>query len=300
MNQEKISIVMSDRRAANAVAGAMQDLIEPPPQALTLFEDPGRGWTIEAYFEETPDAGALGRALSELTGLAVPDVAVAAVPALNWVALSQAALPPVHAGRFTVHGTHDRGRVPHGPNTILIDAGEAFGTAHHATTFGCLAAIDRLTRRRPFTRVLDLGCGSGVLAIAVARAAPKAAIVATDLDPRSVEVAKQNVRQNGTGERIRLHVAQGLDHPAVRAAAPFDLLIANILAEPLIGLAPFIARGVAAGGSLVLSGILIPQAPAVIAAYRDHGFHLVRHDRLAGWSTLEMRRTGIARRRPTP
>jgi ribosomal protein L11 methyltransferase len=212
------------------------------------------------------------------------------VPDLNWVAISQAALPPVHAGRFTVHGSHDKGRIPRGPNTILIDAGEAFGTAHHATTLGCLLAIDRLARSRPFANVLDLGCGSGVLAIAAARSMPAARLIATDMDLQSVTVAAENIRINGTARQISVICANGIAHPDVRRRAPFDLLIANILAGPLVKLAPDLARSVTPGATLVLSGILIPQAHEVIASYLAQGFRLDRHDRIAGWSTLTFSR----------
>ena len=223
-------------------------------------------------------------------GRALPPFVVEDVPDLNWVAISQAALPPVAAGRFVVHGSHDRGRVARGPTTILIDAGEAFGTAHHATTLGCLLAIDRLTRLEAFDTVLDLGCGSGVLAIAVAKALPGADIIATDMDVQSVKVAAENMRVNGVANRIATAVATGVAHPWLRQSPPFGLVVANILAGPLIRLAPALARTVARSGTLLLSGILIPQAPQVIAAYRASGFQLERHDRIVGWSTLTLRR----------
>jgi ribosomal protein L11 methyltransferase len=290
MTARKLTLLTPDREAARIIAATLQDFIEPPPDALTLFEAPEEGWRIEAYFAELPDAEELRSTIAGFTGLDVPHIEVAEVPALNWVAISQAALPPVRAGRFTVHGTHDRGRVARGPNAILIDAGEAFGTAHHATTYGCLAAIDRLTRQRRFMRVLDLGCGSGILAIAVARVMPAAEIVATDMDPTSVEVARQNIAANTAPGRVATYVAAGLGHPRLRRRRPFDLVVANILADPLMRLARDIRRAVAPGGKLVLSGILIPQAPAVIAAFVDQGFALDRHDRVTGWSTLTLSR----------
>lgn len=295
--QRKLVIETRDRDLARTLAGALQDLIEPAPDALTLFEEPAAvpeppTWRIEAYYEPMPEVGPIEAALAAVAGFAPPPVRIVDVPQENWVALSQAALPPVIAGRFTVHGSHDRHRVPRGPNAILIDAGEAFGTAHHATTHGCLEAIDRLTRRRAFANVLDLGCGSGVLAIAVARTLPRSRIMATDLDRQSVVVARENMRANGAGARIRAFVADGLGHPAIRQAGPFDLLIANILAGPLIMLAKSIARAVVPGGSLVLSGLLVPQAPQVIAAYRAAGFRLQAHTRANGWSTLTLRRNG--------
>lgn len=295
--QRKLVIETRDRDLARTLAGALQDLIEPAPDALTLFEEPGPApeparWRIEAYYEPMPQAGATEAALEAVLGKAPPPIHIVDVPQENWVALSQAALPPVIAGRFTVHGSHDRHRVPRGPNAILIDAGEAFGTAHHATTHGCLEAIDLLTRRRRFANVLDLGCGSGVLAIAVARTQPAARILATDLDRQSVVVARENMRANGAGSRIKALVADGLGHPEIRRAGRFDLLIANILAAPLILLARGIARTVRPGGSLVLSGLLVAQAPQVIAAYRAAGFRLAAHRRANGWSTLTLRRNG--------
>jgi len=291
MAHHKLTAAIADRDAAHALAGALQDLVEPPPEALTLFETEGGAlWRVEAYYADLPDPTALNAALAEMTGRNLPALVAEAVPDLNWVALSQAALPPVAAGRFTVHGSHDRGRVPRGPGSILIEAGEAFGTAHHATTHGCLGAIDRITRRRTFGRVLDLGCGSGVLAIAASRALPHARILATDIDAQSAVVARANVRINGAAARIAVRHAGGLAHPAVRAAGPFDLVVANILAGPLIALARQIARIIEPGGTLVLSGLLVPQAAAVSAAYRAAGFHLTRHERIAGWSTLTLTR----------
>lgn len=319
MTQYKLFAVADDRDTARALSGAMQDLLDPAPDALTLFEvvpsDPVTGqsrdpirrdpaarqapghWRIEAYFSEKPDAGAMHRALEAMMDRPLPMLAPEEIPDLNWVALSQAALPPVSAGRFTIHGSHDRHRVPRGPNAILIDAGEAFGTAHHATTFGCLAAIDRLTRRRAFANVLDLGSGSGVLAIAVSRVLPHARILATDIDRQSVAVAASNMRQNGAAARVRVAHADGVGAPVVRERAPFDLVIANILAGPLISLAGDISRIAAPGAALILSGLLTPQAPAVIATYVASGFDLVAHDRITGWSTLTLARRAPPRRR---
>ena len=290
MTLEKITAHFSDRSLAHQVANALQDLIEPAPDALTIFENGTDAWRLEAYFTDGVDADALHAEVSAVLDLTPPPFEMGDVPDLNWVAISQAALPPVSAGRFTVHGSHDRGWVAQGPGAILIDAGEAFGTAHHATTLGCLLAIDRLTRAETFDTVLDLGCGSGVLAIAVAKTLPKARIIATDLDPQSVKVAAENMRLNGVSQRIATAAAYGVNHTWLRQSPPFDLVIANILAGPLIELSPDLARTVTRGGTLILSGLLIPQAPQVIAAYRTAGFHLIRHDRITGWATLTLRR----------
>jgi len=273
------------------IAGALQDLIEPPPEALTVFEDvrgdgvPTR-WRIEAYFDGQRDANALEAELEELLGEPVPAFQSSDVPDLNWVALSQAALPPVRAGRFTVHGSHDQERVPQGPNSILIEAGEAFGTAHHATTYGCLLALDRIGRQRRFRNILDLGCGSGILAIAALRLWPKAKLAGVDIDVQSIAVAKDNARVNGAGRGVRLVAGAGVAEPSIRARAPYDLIVANILAAPLIVLSREIRRVSPEGGVLILSGILNREAPSVIAAYMAQGFLLSTHRRHDGWSVL--------------
>jgi len=289
-----IVIEIADRNGARTLAGALENLIDPPPDALSMFEaaGPGTPWRITAYYGDPPDPGELHASLEAIVGgsFDVPAPRLESVPDLNWVAMSQAALPPVRAGRFTVHGSHDRHRVPQGPGAILIEAGEAFGTAHHATTYGCLLAIDALTSKRRYRNVLDLGCGSGVLAIAVARANPRARILASDIDEASVLVARENVRANRAGTRIRTIAAAGLDDAELRNRRRYDLLIANILAGPLIRLAKDISRAVANGGDLILSGLLTEQAREITATYRAAGFTLKQNTRIAGWSTLVLRR----------
>lgn len=290
MTLQKVVADFIDRDLAHHAASSLQDFTEPAPDALTIFENgPGR-WRLEAFFNDWIDGRDVASEIAAFVGKPLPPFVVENVPDLNWVAISQAALPPVEAGRFVVHGSHDCGRVARGPSTILIDAGEAFGTAHHATTLGCLLAIDRITRVQAFDTILDLGCGSGVLAIALAKALPGADIIATDMDPQSVKVAAANMRLNGVGNRIATAVAAGVNHMWLRQSPPFGLIVANILAGPLIELAPALAKKVTRGGTLLLSGILIPQAPQVIAAYRACGFHILRHDRITGWSTLTLQR----------
>lgn len=291
----RLSIETRERELAHQIAGVLGEVIEPAPDAFSVFEK-GDGWLVEALFEDQPpDAQMLSRQIGDMLAVAPPECRLDEVPDRNWVAISQAALPPVYAGRFTIYGRHDRGRIARGPWTIMIDAGEAFGTAHHATTYGCLLAIDHLTRRRNFKRVLDLGTGSGVLAIALHRALPGARITATDLDERSVEVAHENALINcaasvGGGGRAGLSflAASGFVHPDVRRAGPFDLIVANILAGPLMRLAGDQSKALIRGGALVLSGILNDQAAAVIAQYGAHGFSLSHHARIEGWSTLVM------------
>ena len=288
-------IALDDIGAARSIVGLLEESVMHPPLAVSLFEAPGSGWTIDAYYESE-----IGEAvMAGIVGMAngVTPIAIEVVPDENWVAISQAGLPPVVAGRFLVHGSHDRAVGRHRRDAIEIDAGEAFGTAHHASTLGCLLAIDRLAQRRRFARVLDLGCGSGVLAIAAARVLAKAAIIASDFDPEAVRVATENVRKNALAGRIRLATAPGLDHPALRRRAPFDLLIANILAEPLIALAPRLARAVAPRGVVVLSGIIPSQGAAVSAAYVAAGFARIRRHQLNGWIILTLERRDL---RPLP
>jgi ribosomal protein L11 methyltransferase len=305
MLQQKITVTVADRDEARRIASALSDLIEPGPDALTIFEQPPEGaptdgtfsglgslWRVDAYYEDMPDAVELAGQVGSLLEIPPPALAVEDVPDENWVEISQAALPPVTAGRFTVHGSHDIPNVAQGPNSILIDAGEAFGTAHHQTTFGCLLAIDELTRRQSFNSVLDLGCGSGVLAIAVARVLPHAQITASDLDATSVAVAIANMKANGVGRRIKCVAANGLDHKDLRGPEQFDLIIANILAWPLIMLAPSIARAAMPGATIVLSGLLECQSPEVLAVYTGFGFVVRQHKRVNGWSTLVLARRG--------
>lgn len=284
----KLSVRTTDLGMAQAISTTLEGA-EPALDAVTLFEDGAGAWRIEAYTQCRADAEAAAAALRTDIGRPIANVALEDLPDLNWVAVSQAALPPVIAGRFVVHGSHDRARIPYGPRAILVDAGEAFGTAHHATTLGCLLAIDKLARTGSYRRVLDLGCGSGVLAIAAARAMRGAQVIASDSDPLAVEVARANADANGA-RRIATACAVGLEHPWLRHAAPFDLIIANILAGPLRMLAGDVSKSLRRGGSVVLSGILTKEAAAVIAAYAAHGFALVQHRRIGDWSTLTLRK----------
>ncbi|MEO0672021.1 MAG: 50S ribosomal protein L11 methyltransferase [Pseudomonadota bacterium] len=297
------------RSDAFRIAAFLEELAVPSPTAVSIFEV-GDGWQIDAYFEhddapddeaklsdavttlrdEAPDGGRVAPTAAEIFSADWSDV-----EDQNWVAISQSALPPVEAGRFTVHGSHDRGRVPQGPNSIEIDAGEAFGTAHHATTYGCLIALSQAAARQSPSRILDLGTGSGVLAIAAARAWPKADVTAVDIDDDAVRVAAQNITANRCGNRVTVRMSDGTHRELPER---FNLVIANILAEPLIAMAGDVVRTTAIGGRIILSGILIPQSAAVIAAYRSAGAHVVRHNRYEGWSTLELCRAGRLPQKP--
>lgn len=283
---ERVEIHVEDSILARRIAAALEELIEPPAAAVACFED-GARWRIDAYYQVETDTDLLAEQLTSLLSLDDLSLTRRPVPDENWVAISQAALPPVAAGRFTVHGSHDRARVGRGPLRIEIDAGEAFGTAHHATTSGCLMAIDRTVRQRPPRSVLDLGCGSGVLAIAAQRLAPAAVVVASDIDPVAVEVAHANARVNGACA-IECLACAGVPGARRKRRGRYDLVVANILAGPLVSLASPIARSVAPGGRLILSGLLVRQSREVLGAYLARGFILDQRLELAGWATLTL------------
>lgn len=292
--QMVVAIDGLERDSAYSAAALLSELIEPAADAVSIFES-GAHWRIDAYYA---NAAAASAALDQLAAFDA-DVAgravLQSVEQKNWVAVSQAALPPVQAGRFTICGSHDLDRVPRGHNTIVVEAGEAFGTAHHATTYGCLLALDRLTRQARYRRVLDLGTGSGILALALARALPSAHIAGSDIDARSIEVANDNAVRNGLGRLAGgpvFFVADGTTDSQIRSRGPFDLVVANILAGPLVAMAADIAAVLGNGATLVLSGILVPQAREVLARYRSFGLRLVRHDRHNGWSTLVLEKSG--------
>ena len=247
------------------------------PQAVLIVEEPfGPGAMVEALYTEEPD----GAALSALAGRTVT---VEPLPDQDWIKLSQEGLPPVRAGRFFVHGAHDAGVVPHGVIPIRIEAGLAFGTGHHETTALCLAVLSGLARRRRFARALDLGCGTGLLAIGAVKLW-KRKVIASDIDPVAVAVARENARANGVANKVRSVVADGLTNPALAAGAPYDLIIANILAGPLTRLAPGIVAALGQGGTLVLSGLLRNQEKMILSFY--HGLRLVEARRDGPWSAL--------------
>jgi ribosomal protein L11 methyltransferase len=285
----KLRIPADDLEAGGAAANLLTELEAPRALAVTLFESGPARFVVEAYYDARPSLAAVTKTLSALAD-GLGEAALEAVPDQNWVALSQAALPPVTAGRFLVHARHDRARVGARRTAIEIEAGEAFGTGHNATTALCLEALDGLTRRRRFENALDLGCGSGVLAIAAARVLPGARVLAVDNDPLATAIARENARLNGAGGRVRVLDAAGFAHPLLRPAAAFDLVLANLLPGPLIALAPAMRRALRPRGVAVLSGLLDHQAREVGARYRAVGFHLVSRSRRAGWTVLTVHR----------
>ena len=294
----KLHIHAADLAAGRAAATVIGELLAPEPLAVTLFEDKPPAFVVEAYYGIEPALDAIADALAGLADLGAPSLV--AVADENWVALSQKALPPVAAGRFFVHGSHDRQRFEGRRAAIEIEAGEAFGTGHNATTALCLEAIDLLARRRRFRRVIDLGCGTGVLAIAAARAFPGARVLAVDNDPLATAVARANARLNHVAGRVRILDAAGFDHAVVHRAQPFDLVLANILPNPLMELVPAMRHAIEPGGIAVLSGLLDHQAREVRATYAAAGFRIVQQCSRAGWTALTLARGGSAKQPVIP
>ena len=285
------------RAEADALAGdiARFAALDQPP-VLVTSERAGEEWRLDAYFDSEPrpeDVAAL-RVLAP-SSAAVP-AAVAPVAEADWVTLSQLGLEPIRAGRFFVHTAAHRGAVPAGAVAFEIEAGRAFGTGHHETTAGCLVALDRLRRDgASFGNVADLGTGTGLLAFAALALWPAARAIASDLDPVAVAVARDNAAANrvplGRARgRLELVTAAGLDHSRLRAGAPYDLILANILAAPLVSLAPSLAAALAPGGRLVLAGLLAHQAERVAAAYRREGLMPAGSFDRGDWPTLVMRK----------
>ena len=276
--------IVTGADAALALESALLALEDPMPLAVTRFEDGPVNWRIEAYFEDASAQSAIKTMLAQANDHQV--FSFAQVPPTNWVRHVEAMLSPVSAGKFLIYGPHDRDKALGHPLAIEIEAGEAFGTAHHGSTEGCLFAIGHVAPGLAPKTVLDLGTGTGVLAIAVAKLLPDVRIVATDIDPRSVEIAAENGVKNGVGTNIEALVAAGLDHARLSDARQFDLIIANILAGPLIELAPGIVRALRPPGQIILSGLLDKQAAEVLHAYRAAGVDEINRVTRGEWVTL--------------
>ena len=285
----------ADEVSANALAAAFASTAS----AVSAFETrPGGLWKVEAFAERAPDRAALAAAgaLAALAfGVAAPglldDLTVERLAPRDWLRENQQSFPPIRVGRFFIHGSHHDRPLPAGAIALRIDAATAFGTGEHATTRGCLLALAALGKRRRFHHPLDMGTGTAILAMAASRLW-SCAVLASDVDAGSVHVARENVRANGLAARIRLLHGDGYRNAAIRRAAPFDLVTANILARPLAAMAGDLAASLAAGGVAVLSGLLTRQVPLVLAADRAHGLGLRRRIAVEGWETLILTRNG--------
>jgi ribosomal protein L11 methyltransferase len=276
----------TDAATARRLADALAEAFDAGETAVAAYGDDSGGWNVEIYFGRAPDQGAVRALVGDLAGQeAGRRLAFATVAVRDWVAASLEGLPPVETGRFFIHGSHHRSRVPPNRIGIEIEAALAFGTGHHATTRGCLKALDHLLKARRMRKILDVGTGSGVLAIAAARALRRP-VLASDIDPVSVRVARDNARLNHVGARTAIIRANGLGDRRFRAGAPFDLVFGNILVGALKRLARPIGILAAPGARVVVSGLLPSQANAALAAYRCQGLVLERRILLDGWATL--------------
>jgi len=282
----RASFAIGNEQTARRVVDLLTESFFEGQAAIAASEGPGGRWDITVHFAEAPDQVSI-RELVRLAagGEVADDIRFDVVVAKDWVKATLEELVPVRAGRFIVHGAHDRSRVPPNKLGIEIEAALAFGTGHHGTTRGCLLLLDHVLKAYSPRRVLDLGTGTGVLAIAAVKAL-RIVVLASDIDPLSVKVAGDNARLNGTGDLVQAIRATGLAAPQFAAAGPFDLVLANILANPLRQMATPLARHLAPSALVILSGLLPHQAESVVAAYRARGLVLKRQIQIEGWSSL--------------
>jgi ribosomal protein L11 methyltransferase len=285
----RATFAIGSEQTARRVVDRLNESFFEGQAAIAAFERSDGRWDITMHFAEAPDQAQV----RDLVGIAAgddvaADIAFDTVEAKDWVKATLEELVPVRAGRFVVHGHHDRSKVPPNMLGIEIEAALAFGTGHHGTTRGCLLLLDGLLKARRPRRVLDLGTGTGVLAIAAAKAL-RVKVLASDIDPLAARVARDNVRLNGTGDLVATIAAVGFSAPDFARHGPFDLVLANILANPLRQMATPMATHLAASALVILSGLLPHQAQGVIAAYRARGLVLERHLIVEGWSSLLMR-----------
>src|SRR5215470_6009616 len=273
----RASLAIGDEKSARRVADLLEEVFFEGEAAIAAFERPDGRWDITLHFADAPDQALLRELVTNAAGAEVAaSMSFDVIGAKDWVKASLADLVPVPAGRFIVHGAHDRATVPPNKLGIEIEAALAFGTGHHGTTRGCLLLLDHVLKARRPTRVLDLGTGTGVLAIAAAKALRRP-ILASDIDAPSVAVARENARLNGVGDLVQVIRATGFAAPEFATNGPFDLVLANILANPLRQLAGPMSGHLAPRAQVILSGLLNHQAASVVAAYRARGLVPLRH-----------------------
>ncbi|MEA1085666.1 50S ribosomal protein L11 methyltransferase [Sphingomonas sp. CD22] len=286
------------RAEAEAIDGASDLTIDAVLMTTEEVEDDVERWRLDAYLEQEPDAATLATLHALVPSASGHDPVVERLSDQDWVAMSQAGLEPIREGRFVVHTSAHPVAPPAGGRAFLIEAGQAFGTGHHGTTSGCLAMLDALASAgRDFAKVIDVGTGTGLLAFAAVDLWPAATVVATDIDPVAIAVTRENAARNDIAG-VALFVADGARHPDIDAAAPYDLVIANILAGPLVSMAPELAAIAAPDAVIVLAGLLETQRETVVAAYAACGCTLETIDRRGDWTVLRLR-AGAERYVPT-
>jgi ribosomal protein L11 methyltransferase len=286
----RASFSIGSEAAARRAVDVFTEVFFEGDAAVAAYVRSDGEWDVTLHFAEPPDQKLLRELVATSVGNDIAaTLAFDTIEAKDWVKASLEDLVPVPAGRFIVHGSHDRDRVAPNKLAIEIEAALAFGTGHHGTTRGCLLLLDHVLKHARPKRVLDLGTGTGVLGIAAAKALHRA-VLASDIDPPSVRVAAENAALNEAGHYVRVIRATGFAAPDFAESGPFDLVLANILANPLRQLAGPMTRHLAPGARVILSGLLTHQAPAVIAAYRAHGLVPLRHLRIEGWSSLLLRK----------
>lgn len=284
-------------KLGNTAVEPFADFLDRDAVGISVFESKDDatgevGWLITALYKSKPDENAIGTGVALIAaaaGVAEPQVDIAPLPPSDWLADAYAGFPARHIGRFFVHGSHIAPAAG-GALSLLIDAATAFGSGEHATTEGCLLAMSDLARRAPkVTRVLDMGTGSGILSVGMAKLFPKARIAAVDIDAESARVAAANAALNGVAGRVRAVQGNGYHSPLAARGPRFDVIIANILARPLIGMAPHLARRLKPGGIAILSGLLSRQERAVLGAHKAVGLRLVGRKPIGEWTTLILR-----------
>jgi ribosomal protein L11 methyltransferase len=274
----------AEAEAIDEVQGGAEPTIDAVLMTTEEVEDDVERWRLDAYMEEEPDAATIAALRVLVPSAAAAEPLIERLAPADWVTVSQAGLEPIREGRFVVHTGAFPTQAPAGGRAYRIEAGQAFGTGHHATTSGCLAMLDGLADQQ-FGNVIDLGTGTGLLAFAAQHLWPEAHITATDIDPIAIHVTRENMAANGVDD-VRLLVADGARDPAIAASVPYDLVIANILAGPLIAMAPEVTAIAAPGASVVLAGLLTRQADEVIAAYTAQGCALAAREVRGDWSIL--------------
>ena len=278
--------IPASKSDAERIADALDCLLDPEPVSIALHENPvATTWTVTAHYETQPN---LENIRAHLAGQSLPaGIHCAQLPDVDWVAKSLEHLSPIRTKRFFVAGSHHAQQAPAGKIPLTIEAGQAFGTGHHETTLGCLKQLEDRLKSKQFDKVLDLGTGTGVLALAIAKLTHRH-VIASDIDPIAVEVAKSNAKTNMLLPFLTCVAAAGFQSPFLRQSGPYDLIVANILARPLVRLAPDMRENLAEGGTVLLSGLLSSQERMVLNAYLLCGFRFVHRLQIGDWTVLEL------------